>query len=309
MREDPVNFYSQGSRLSGLIRRPDGEGPWPAVAQGPGWLGLKDAKLYEPYHRALTAAGFAVLIFDYRGFGDSEPAPGGLSLHHQIDDWVNAVAYLESRDDVFADRIGLFGSGGTGGGNAILAAARLTQIRSTVIQVPVSDGEDWLRRMRRGYEWQEFLARLAADRTKRVTTDAGEWVNPREEILVPTPERRKTAIKSDVDGRVPDSVPLALAEEIIAYKPIDVVAQVGHLLVIAVEDDAVTPTDHAVALYRAASTPKRMILQRQTSHYAAYEQYGDIVIPEIVAWFAAHLTGRAVEAETPDGTESLREVP
>ena len=34
-------------------------------------MGLKDANLYVRYHEALTAAGFAVLIIDFRGFGDS----------------------------------------------------------------------------------------------------------------------------------------------------------------------------------------------------------------------------------------------
>jgi hypothetical protein len=173
----------------------------------------------------------------------------------------------------------------------------------------VADGEDWLRRMRRGYEWQEFLARLAAARAMRATSGKGEWVNPREEIMVPTPERRETNVKSDVDGRVPTSVPLALADEIIAYQPIEVAGQVGRLLVIAVEDDPVTPTDHAKALYRAAASPKRLILQRETSHYAAYKQYGHVVIPEIVSWFSAHMRGRAVEAEGPEATETLLELP
>ena len=44
----------------------------PAVARGPGWRGLRAASLPTPYHEALLAAGIAVLVFDYRGFGDSE---------------------------------------------------------------------------------------------------------------------------------------------------------------------------------------------------------------------------------------------
>ena len=46
-----------------------------------------------------------------------------LSPHRQLQDLDNAVTYLETRDDVDADAIGIFGSGGTGGGNAILLAA------------------------------------------------------------------------------------------------------------------------------------------------------------------------------------------
>ena len=47
-------------------------------------------------------------------------------------------------------------------------------------------------------------------------------VHPREEIMVPTPERKATNVKGDVDARVPSSVPLRCAEAILDYKPIDV---------------------------------------------------------------------------------------
>src|ERR1700754_4077711 len=117
MRTTEVTFFSEGERIAALWRTPDdGEGPLRAIVQGPGWLGLKDAKLYVRYHEALTAAGFAVLVFDYRGFGDSE-GEKKLSPSVQLQDLRNAVTYLTTRDDVDSDRIGVFGSGGTGGGN------------------------------------------------------------------------------------------------------------------------------------------------------------------------------------------------
>lgn len=310
MREEQVSFYSEGDRLAGLLRLPDeGSGPFPALVQGPGWLGLKDANLYLPYHEGLTAAGIAVLIFDYRGFGDSEGDRGNLSPAWQLQDLVNAVTYLTARDDIHPDRIGAFGSGGTGGGNSILLGATDTRVRCVVSQVPVADGTDWLRRMRREYEWFEFLARLDADRRTRVAGGEGERVHPREEIMVPTPERRATTVKKDVDSRIPTSVPLKAAEEILAYKPIDVVGRLAPtpLLVIGVVDDPVTPTDHAVALYEAAGEPKRLILQSQTTHYGAYQQYGAVVIPEIVSWCATHLQGAAVVATQDGKNETLQE--
>jgi len=116
MRSEDVAFYSDGARLSGIWRTPDNyDGRLPAVIQGPGWLGLKDAKLYVRYHEALTEAGYGVLVFDYRGFGGSEGDRSRLSFAGQLADLVNGVSYLTSRDDVDADAIGVFGSGGTGG--------------------------------------------------------------------------------------------------------------------------------------------------------------------------------------------------
>lgn len=309
MREQRIEFFSEGMRVAGILRRPDADGPGPGIVQGPGWLGLKDAQLYVPYHERLTDAGFTVLIFDYRGFGDSDGDRGVLSPRDQLEDLVNAVTYLQTLDDVDSHRIGVFGSGGTGGGNAVLLAALDDRVRCGVAQVPVADGADWLRRMRREYEWYEFLDRLDADRRLRVTTGSGTLVHPREDIMVPTPERRETSVKKDVDDRIPSAIPLSAADEILAYRPLDAAPRARNLMVIAVEDDATTPTDHAVALYEAAPEPKKLIMQRMTTHYAAYRQHGDVVIPEIVAWFEEHLVIGSVEAIAPSGVEILKETP
>lgn len=313
MREQTVEFFSEGVRVRGILRSPDDvHGTAPAIVQGPGWLGLKDAKLYLPYHEALTAAGYHVLIFDYRGFGDSDGDRGVLLPSNQLEDLVNAVTYLTTRDDVDADNLGVFGSGGTGGGNAVLLAAVDKRIRVAVSQVPVADGTDWLRRMRREYEWYEFLDRLEADRRARVTTGEGALVHPREDLMVTAPERARENVKGDVDGRIPTAVPLRCAEAIMAYRPLDVVADVAPagLLIIGVEGDAVTPTDHAVSLYEAAAAPKKLILQRHTTHYAAYKQYGEQVIPAITDWFARHFDGGAISVRTAEPTaESVTTLP
>ena len=304
MRETTVSFYSEGEKLSGILRLPDtGDGPFRGIVQGPGWMGLKDAKLYLRYHEALTAAGFAVLIFDYRGFGDSEGRTDLLLPSIQLEDLMNAVTYLASRDDIDADNIGTFGSGGTGGGNAIVLAAADQRVGCAVSQVPVADGEDWLHRMRSEHEWLSFLERLESDRRARVTTGQGELVHPREEIMVPTPERKATNVKGDVDNRTPTAVQLRCAEAIMAYKPIDVVAQISPraLMIIAVENDATTPTDHAIDLYERAGAPKRLVMQRHTTHYAAYAQYGDEVVPSIVEWFDQHLRRSSLEVSQAAG--------
>lgn len=298
MKESLVSFFSEGESISGILRLPDqGEGPYRGIVQGPGWMGLKDAKLYLRYHEALTAAGFAVLIFDYRGFGDSGGRTDLLLPSMQLEDLINAVTYLSGRDDIDPDNIGVFGSGGTGGGNAILLAAHDPRVGCVVSQVPVADGEDWLHRMRSEHEWLSFLERLESDRAKRVQTGESEMVHPREEIMVPTPERRAANVKKDVDSRTPTSVQLRSAEAIIAYKPITVVDQIAPraVLVIGVENDAVTPTDHAIQLYERAGAPKQLILQRHTTHYAAYEQYGDEIVPSIVEWFDQHLTNGSLD--------------
>jgi hypothetical protein len=286
VKSETVDFYSEGARLRGFLHRPDDAAPpLPFIVQGPGWLGLADAKLYGPYHQAFTDAGFVVLIFDYRGFGESEGDRGFISPTWQLEDWRNAIAYMRSRADVDAERGAIFGSGGTGGGNAVLVAAAEPLMRATISQVPVADGRDWLRRMRgTENEWTDFLARIEADRRRRAATGTGVLVHPRDEIMIQTAERRASSVKADVDSRIPTAVPLSCAQAVIEYRPIDHARRVSGLLIVAVADDAVTPTDHANALFEQSGTPKKLVMQRGTTHYAAYKQYAGAVIPMMVDW-------------------------
>jgi dipeptidyl aminopeptidase/acylaminoacyl peptidase len=310
MTTQEVRFHSAGSELAGTLKLPEaGSPPFAAVVQGPGWLGLRSARVYLPYHDALLAAGIAVLVFDYRGFGDSTGDATFLDPMTQVADYRAAVTYLLTRADIDPHRIGAFGSGGTGGGNAIFAGALDARVKAVVSQVPIADGRDWLHRMRREYEWLEFLEQIRQDRLRHVTTGEATLVPPREGIMVPTPERRTTTVKADVDDKVPSLVELASAEAIFAYRPIDVVERIAPraLMLIAVENDATTPEDHAWALYERAGGPKRLVIQTGTTHYAAYAQYQSVVNPLIVEWFRRHLVGGQVLVhERPAEAEILR---
>ena len=293
MRTEQIRFFSGGCRLAGTLLLPDaGAAPVPGIVHGPGWLGLRDAGLYRPYHEALH--GRRVRGPDpglSRASATPRATPRSSIRWRQVADIRAGLTYLQTRDEIDGRRLGVFGSGGTGGGNAVYAAGLDDRVRATVSQVPVSDGRDWLKRMRREHEWLEFLDRLEADRRRYVVTGESELVPPREGIMVATPERKATTVKADVDDRVPARVALASADAILAYRPLDVVDRIAPraLMLIAVEGDAVTPEDHAVALYERAGGPKRLLLQTGTTHYAAYAQYRDIVNPLIVEWFTRYL--------------------
>jgi pimeloyl-ACP methyl ester carboxylesterase len=278
--------------LAGLLRLPAGGAPpYPVVVQGPGWLGLAGTRSYVPYHEAFTAAGFAVLVFDYRGFGSSEGDATVIDPAAQVDDWLAAVAFCATRSELDVQRLGVFGSGGTGAGNAIAVAARDERVGAVVAQVPIADGEDWLRRQRSAEHWRAFRAQVAQDPDRMVLA--------RGELTIGTADR--AGWKRDVDDRVPERVKLASAAALFRYRPLDLVGRIAPraTMVVAVEDDDVTPTDHARRLFEVAGQPKRLVLQRGTTHYRAYADHRHLVLPMMVRWFERHVLGHADGAD-PD---------
>jgi hypothetical protein len=97
--------------------------------------------------------------------------------------------------------------------------------------------------MRSEHEWLSFLALLEEDPRDPAATGKGRLLHPREEIMVPTPERRATTVKAEVDDRILSAVSLPAADEILAYQSIDAAHGLqAPLMVIVVEGDATTPT-------------------------------------------------------------------
>jgi hypothetical protein len=216
----------------------------------------------------------------------------------QVQDIRNAITYLQTRPDVDSNRIGVFGSGGTGGGNAVYVAAVDDRVKCTVCFVGISNGFDWFRSMRREHEWVAYQKRLFEDRIRRVTTGEGEIVNAREELMVETPERRATSIKKEVADKIPDAIPLRCADAIIEYRPEDVVHRISPRasLFISVENDAVTPGEQTETLFAKAGEPKKLIKLKDTTHYSAYGDYFEETSTAIVDWYNRYLQYSRIEA-------------
>ncbi len=300
MRNEKVTFYSEGDKLSGDIYLPDSQQgrPWPAIVQGPGFLGLKDAKHYKMMFERLCRAGYVCLAFDYRGWGESEGRDRGWVMPQwQAEDIRNGITYLQTRPEVDPNRIATFGSGGTGGGNAVYVGAIDRRVKCVVCYLGVSNGRDWLHSMRREYEWVDYLKRIEEDRKKRVLTGSGEVVSAREEIMVQTPERKTTTIKKEVEEKIPEQMPLLCADAIMEYSPEDVVQQISPRasLFIAVENDAVTPEEQTVKLYERAGEPKKLVMLKQTTHYGVYNDYFDEVAGAVVDWYDRYLKYDKIE--------------
>jgi pimeloyl-ACP methyl ester carboxylesterase len=95
---ETVQFFSQGSKLTGHLHLPD-EPARRAIVVAGSWLTVKE-QMASTYARELAKAGFAALAFDFRGFGASEGEPREVeSPMQKAEDLRNAAAYLASRFD------------------------------------------------------------------------------------------------------------------------------------------------------------------------------------------------------------------
>jgi pimeloyl-ACP methyl ester carboxylesterase len=109
------------------------------IVMGHGLGGTRNAGL-EPYAHRFAEAGFAVLLFDYRHFGDSDGLPRQLvSIKRQLQDWAAAIAYARSLPGVDSARIALWGSSFSGG-HVIVVAARDNRVAAVSAQGPMMDG-------------------------------------------------------------------------------------------------------------------------------------------------------------------------
>ena len=124
MNTVPLPFFSAGHRLDADLHLPDDGGagaPYPVLVAASGYQGLKVIHP-ERFARALTPRGYAVLAFDYRGFGLSEGERGRLVAQEWALDVRAAVDRVSSHPQLDPGRIGLLGWG-LGGGVVVSAAA------------------------------------------------------------------------------------------------------------------------------------------------------------------------------------------
>ena len=135
-----VIFKVNGTPLSAWLYLPENvSAPVPCIIMGHGFGGTKDAGL-ELYAVRYQEAGFAVLVFDYRHFGESSGEPRQLIwIPYQLADWSAAIKYARGLKEIDPAKIALWGTS-MSGGHVIVTAAKDNQIACVVAQCPGLDG-------------------------------------------------------------------------------------------------------------------------------------------------------------------------
>jgi hypothetical protein len=298
MPEKKVEFFTgQGLRLAAIMEVPydvpSGTSQLPGVVlcQGPG--GAKGGVLTD-VSRRLNEAGFAVLYFDYRGFGESEGRPRIIIPMEQVEDIRCALTWLEQQPEVDPERLGLWGAA-TGGSHASYVAGIDNRVKCMVSVSGMGDCGRWLRTMRPYWQWRAMLKSLDEDRVRRVLTGKSQWVD-RSEVMVPTPAMEEFASKLRERwpqfGKSTEQWSLESADALINYRPEEVVNAIAPraAMWIHASEDTRVPIEEAQSLYAKAGEPKRLVVFQDLEHHDLYLGEGfEKMIGATIDWFSEHL--------------------
>jgi pimeloyl-ACP methyl ester carboxylesterase len=135
-----TTFSSGDGHCAAWLTLPAGEGPHPVVILVHGGGATHDMMLAQ-YERWFSAAGLAVLAFDFRHLGQSSGQPRQLlNLRRYFEDIDAALAFVRGRADLDPQRVALWGTSFGASHVVAMAARRPKEIAAAVIQCPVLRG-------------------------------------------------------------------------------------------------------------------------------------------------------------------------
>lgn len=296
MRID-VEFDANGTTLRGWLYTPDkGTGPFPAIVMAHGFSALKEMGL-DRYAEVFAAAGFACLVYDNRNLGASDGEPRfDIDPVAQMRDYRHAITYAQSRPEVNADRIGIWGTSYTGG-LVLMVAALDRRVKCVVSQVPFISGYETMSLVMPPEDHKAFYQMVEEERRSMA---AG---NPPSTVPIcrddptspPTAPGRRTyqyfyTYTREKRLNWQNKVTIRSLDYRLEYEAMPYMERISPtpLLMIIADEDAITPTDIALRAFTRALEPKKAVLMRG-DHYDAYLGGFDQSSAAARDWFGLYL--------------------
>ncbi len=276
-----VSIASQGLRMAAWYYVPaglKGGEKRPAIVMAHGFSAPKEA-LLQNFADRFAAAGFVVVVFDYRFLGASEGEPRGqIFPAEQIEDYRNAITWAQAQKEVDPARIGVWGTSYSGA-HVLHLGAFDRRVKAVVSQVMLVDGPANAARLNRADALPGVVGFLAGDRVQRYTTGTINYlpvVGPEgSPSALPTPESNAffTNVVAKNAPRWENRVSLESMEKFLEYTPGANIHRISPtpLLMVVADDDRLTPTDLAVQAYARALEPKKLVMFRG-GHFDAYQE-------------------------------------
>lgn len=278
------NIISEGTQMAAEVFSPKNPGSerQPTIIMSHGWGGTASA--LRPDAIIFARAGYLVIAFDYRGWGNSDsrviavgkpelkdgkliaevkPVREVVDPIDQTTDILNAIHWAASDKQCDPERIGIGGSSFSGG-HVVYVAARDPRVKAFVSQVGSMDGR-----------WAVESAPM-----RRYTFSQGA-ARTRGTIGYPKPGE-KFGSMTGAPG----------IEKLIGYAPIEDIGRCGKcakLFLIAENEELFDNKDHAILAHERATGVKKLVTVKGIKHYGIYNEARDQAQKETVAWFDEHL--------------------
>ncbi|KAH8892207.1 DltD N-terminal domain protein [Thozetella sp. PMI_491] len=271
-RTDVEFKTSDGVILRGWLYTPESvtsaSCPLPCLVMCHGFSAVKEMYLDAFSERFTSQLALACLVYDNRGFGTSDVAPGqprqDIIPAMQMSDLSDAITYAQSLPEVDADRIGIWGSS-YGGGHVLHVGATDRRVKAVISQVPLVNGWDNFNRLVRPDISEVMTKSFEQDRLARAMGQACATLpvtaeKPEQPSAFPTVEIHTFFAEWEKKSRWKNEVTLRSLESLRAYDPSGWIHRISPtpLLMVVAERDTVTPTDLALAAYTKAHEPKEL---------------------------------------------------
>ncbi|KAM6520292.1 hypothetical protein FSOLCH5_005084 [Fusarium solani] len=252
----------------------------PCIIMSSGFSGLR-SHFIPDFAARFGAAGYGVLSYDNRCWGDSEGLP-----REEVDPWLqtrdyfDAFNYAAAQPEIDATKIVYWGSS-MSGGNAICAAAINKNIAGVILQVPFVSGES--------------IARTPGMSTNMLVSDRGKTVAEGSRTRLPNFPSSIEELRSGTSKAVlKDPGAIGFTEEMqrrgldwgrvctaqsllytVLHEPMAYIHRISPtpMLMIVSDSDVTTQTNVQLEAFAKALQPKKLKILKGAGHFDPY--FGD----------------------------------
>ena len=290
MKQEVV-FYSENCKIVGDLYLPDfyNDGDrLPAIVLCHGFSGIREI-LLPPYAELFAQNGFAALVFDYRGFGDSEGERGRLVPAEEVVDIRNAITFMETVPEVDTARIGLWGTS-FGGANAIYTASIDKRVKCISVQITFGSGERMVAGGMNDEAREKLLSTLQKAWQRAVTKNKPMYLNM-DQILTDPDSKEFYQKTVDMHPKLKNRLPLLTIKESMECRPEDHISNLGiPIMIIGATGDIVCPVEESKILYEKAREPKELFTIDGARHYDVYEgEHFKLSAGKALEWYNKYL--------------------
>jgi hypothetical protein len=302
MRKD-VEFQSKGVTCRGWFYAPDKEtGPFPVVVMAGGWCYVKE--IVMPHYAAFfERAGLSVLIFDYRYLGVSDGLPRQhVDPYDQIEDYKNAISFVQTLPEVDPKRVGIWGISYSGG-HVLVVGATDPRVKCIVSTIPVVDGYENMKRAHDTMGFRRLMKAIVEDRKNRFANEenpgyiAMSATDPANTLCTwPFPEtyevfteiQQREAPKHEHRNTI-ESVELLMTYNVFPY--VRRILNIPTLMLVADGDDLTQWDLEIEAFNQIATAKKKLFVIPETGHMTLYSNRSKLEIAAEIAteWLVEHL--------------------